>query len=952
MTRMVHTSQDLAPEQQPLLEASWHACFGLTCLMLLVGSGGSAAQSTDGRAAAATQSSPAGDGAVDEVIVTGSRIRGAAAIGSSVIAIDAAGIAESARANSSELLRLVPQVSNLGADDSRVNGTQRAQANIFAASAINLRGVGPEATLVLLDGRRPGRSDSGRFFDVNTIPAIALQRVEVVADGASAIYGSDAVAGVVNLIPYRRYQGISARLSAGEADDLDQRTYSVLAGGSWGRASAVFALEHNFRDNLLATARPGAFDDSRNTAGGVGTSTNAFPGNITVAGVLRPAVDTNGDGRLSLAEYTAAVGRLPNRLSNWTGVDALPEQERDSVFGHFELELGSRARFYAQGHLSHRRFTRLSASPTAALTIPTTNFYNQTGLPLSVQYSFINDSGSARSEGYDKPQQLALGLNYDLGKRWQAETYVIASEADTYRFNDNVVNTTALTGSGVLSDPTPAAFSPFGGANQAATLGRILGFSTNSLSFSMRNAALKVDGPLFALPGGEVRMAAGVEYLREARESTNTNNTAGADVNTLIVANYPTVTRTVESAYVEVLLPIVSAENARRGLEQLSLSIAGRADRYFDRTPSATQLDADTFNPKFGLTWQPVEWLRVRSSFGKSFRAPSLGDYSLGPPTFSASGSFAGMSHAAALPLPAGTVNGVSIQGGRTDGRLKPERARTTSLGVEFTPSRANGLHASLTYYRLKYENQIVSAASPGALNNAEYANALAAAGLLTFNPTTAQVLDYLNYGGFPLVSVIGPRNVYGTGSGPSAGRTIPVAVLMDLRSVNTGLVETDGFDFTLRYALQTARGNWRFTSSSTYVLSSKQSLLTGTPITEYVNTYGYPVRFRTRSQIGFDRGAIDANLFVDFVNSYENTQVSPTVSVGSFTVIDFNVGYSFGKRIAETGQGRYSVRLNAQNLLDREPPYALSGSPAQTYDSQNASVIGRLLTLSVGARF
>jgi iron complex outermembrane receptor protein len=309
------------------------------------------------------------------------------------------------------------------------------------------------------------------------------------------------------------------------------------------------------------------------------------------------------------------------------------------------------------------------------------------------------------------------------------------------------------------------------------------------------------------------------------------------------------------------------------------------------------------------------------------------------------------MSHAAELPLPAGTVNAVAIQGGRTDGALRPERAKTLSFGVDLLPSGIQGLNLSLTYYKLKYENQIVSASDSNSLNNAAYANALAAAGLITFNPTTAQVLSYLGYGGFPFVAVVGPQNVYGTASGPSAGRTIPVAVLFDLRSVNTGLVETDGLDFTLRYSWQTKWGRWRIADSSTYVSGFKQSLLTGTPSTEYVNTYGFPVRFRSRAQLGFEKGGANINMFVDYVNSYANTQISPRVSVASTTIVDLNLGYSFGERKQADGLGRFSVQLNTQNLFNRKPPYALVGSPAQTYDSQNASVIGRLVTLSVEAR-
>ena len=167
-----------------------------------------------------------------DVVVTGSRIRGVAPVGSNVIAIDQAKIAEEPVISTNDLLRRVPQVVSLGANRAGGSG-QNAAANATRGAGINLRGISTNATLLLYDGRRfPPQGTQGQFTDPSVIPSIALGRVEVVADGASAIYGSDAIAGVVNLraaqefrragrprplrLHRRQFQGISGRAIVGQ----------------------------------------------------------------------------------------------------------------------------------------------------------------------------------------------------------------------------------------------------------------------------------------------------------------------------------------------------------------------------------------------------------------------------------------------------------------------------------------------------------------------------------------------------------------------------------------------------------------------------------------------------------------------------------------------------------------------------------------------------------------
>ena len=891
--------------------------------------------------------------AVEEIAVTGTRIRGVEAVGSNAVAISAKDIAQTGLVTSTDLLRSVPQVSNIGADDSRTSGAQRAVSNIFAGSAVNLRGLGVEATLGLLDGKRPIRGGEARFFNMDNIPAMALRRVEVVPDGASAIYGSDAVTGVVNLVPFHTYDGIAVRANYGSANGLKEHTFGALGGKSWDSGSVVAAYENHKRGNLQASARPSLYDDSLNTAGAIGTSTNSSPGNLRVGAAIRPIIDSNNDGRLSAAEYAASLASAtPNRQSNWLGADALPRQERDSVFAYAEQDLTEKLRRYAEGFYSRRDFFRLNAAQTSTLTVPASNFYNQSGVaaPLSVLYSFINDLGPTQISGSETSRQVTAGLKFDFAKGWQAEAYYSDGHTTGDQRANQQINNAALTAA--LGNSTAAAFSAFsnGRVTQQATLDSISGYSANHNVLGLKNGAVKLDGSLFALPGGEVRFAAGAEKLQETRAALTASTASGADVNTLIVANQATVTRKVNSAYAELLVPIIGPGNAMPGIQRLSLSLADRYDAYEDSVPGSKLLDTHTSNPKLGITWQPASDMKVRGSYGTSFRAPSLGDYSYGAPTFQAAASAAAVPHAAGLfGLPNGPVAAVLIQGGRLDGVLKPEKAKTWSLGLDFTPSSVPGLNLAATYYEIEYKNQIGTPATSAAFTDASYANALVAAGLAIANPTTAQVQQFLAFGG-ALTPHIGPPAVvlYGSGSSPVGPQNTPIYLLIDSRSVNSGVVKTSGWDFSAKYNLKTSVGNWTFADTFTYVSKFRQSLLTGSPLVGYLNTYGYPLRFSTRAQVGWEKDGASANAFVNYANAYSNTQVTPNLEISAYTTLDLTLGYDMGSRPGSVALDNLSFQLSVRNLFDRKPPDALVGNPAQAFDTQNASAIGRMFAINV----
>ena len=205
--------------------------------------------------------------AADEIVVTGTSIRGIASAGSPTIGLTQADIKQTGAATASEMTRLLPQVLNLGADESRSSfngGAQDGAANSTAISGVNLRGLGPESTLLLLNGRRVAPNGVIKaLFDINQLPANGIARIEVVTDGASAIYGADAVAGVVNLITRRKTDAIETNARYGFGDSIDQKVFGQTIGFGWGSGALFAAYEHNERSRLAGNQRGFASQDRR-----------------------------------------------------------------------------------------------------------------------------------------------------------------------------------------------------------------------------------------------------------------------------------------------------------------------------------------------------------------------------------------------------------------------------------------------------------------------------------------------------------------------------------------------------------------------------------------------------------------------------------------------------------------------------------------------------------------
>jgi outer membrane receptor protein involved in Fe transport len=234
-----------------------------------------------------------------QIVVTGTRIRGAAPVGSTVTTIDRTDMARSGYVTTQDILQTIPQ--NFGGAPNEgtvaISLDPNSGKNTGNGSSINLRGLGNQSTLVLLNGDRPPLGGfAGVFSDVSLIPASAIERIEVLADGTSAIYGSDAVAGVVNVVPRLRFEGAETSFRVGTADgDSQDLLASQIVGKGWRSGHAVVAYEFYWRSALPASKRAYVTDDLSQFGGPDLRGPFASPGNI-LAGEETFAVPPGQDG--------------------------------------------------------------------------------------------------------------------------------------------------------------------------------------------------------------------------------------------------------------------------------------------------------------------------------------------------------------------------------------------------------------------------------------------------------------------------------------------------------------------------------------------------------------------------------------------------------------------------------------------------------------------------------
>lgn len=900
---------------------------------LLAGSGVVWSRSRPGvivlRRASAQQASTDDATVIDEVIVTGTLLRGPGESPSPVTVISRADLDRRGDATVADALVRLPQsYSGNATPNSLLLGADSLGSNTATATGVNLRGLGADATLVLVNGRRlAGTGMKGEFADVSAIPGGAVERVDVLLDGASALYGSDAVAGVVNVILRRSYQGQETRLRASAAEGGGEDLLaSHLVGTRWDTGSALLSYEYQHQSALNSADRDYTATGDLTPWGG--TDRRSFygpPGSIVVFDASRSAyrstyaIRPGPDGTARTpSDFEAGGANLGNRRAD---VDILPLQERHSGYASVRQEVGSHVEVSADARFSRRTFEYANLAPVSILTVGRTNpfFVSPTGSASHlIAYNFIGDLGPTESYGMSRSLGGTAGIEIALPRDWTLEAYGAFAEELSEGGTNNQLNSTFLAEALGNAADNPATsysaardgyFNPFGsgGANGDAVLDFISqGYTWSRYRSRISSANLMLDGSPLSLPGGDLRIAVGASFRREEFNRRSQNFASG--VAPVITIGDPQV-RDIGAVFMEVRAPLVGEANAMPGIKRLELTLAGRAEDYDDI--------GTTTNPKIGLIWQPSDPLTVRASWGTSFRAPALTEVfdrvQLGPLTVSDSG-----------------VSRVAIlqSGGNTD--LEPETAESLTFGVEWAPRP--GMRFSVGYFDIRFENKI----GRPALEN--ITSILVDPSLSPFvtRLTPGNAADLARVQAF----LADPRFV-----SPTLYPASSYSVILDGRWANTGELNVEGIDLAGSYDFDVGDNSFGLSLSASYLLDYSRRVTPVAVREDVLGLVGFPVDLRAQAAATWTRGDWSTRIGVNHASDYRDVAGR---TIDAFTTADLQLRWAgVGTGLAEGVE----AALTIQNIFDADPPF-YDSPQGFGFDPGQAGPLGRVVAFQLIKRW
>ncbi|MBW8812622.1 MAG: TonB-dependent receptor [Caulobacterales bacterium] len=857
---------------------------------------------------------------VEEVVVTGSRIaRTGFTTPTPTTMIGADDIAKKAPVNIADVVNQLPQLA--ASSNPRVNNGNTS-TGLNGINSLNLRGLGVNRTLVLLDGQRVVAATPNGNVDINNLPTALVERIDVVTGGASAAYGSDAVAGVVNFVLNKKFEGLKGTLAAGMTSRQDDQTYNVdLAYGhsfAGGRGHVLLSAEYadvqgiDFLDpnerkwfkscdmlSFAASARPQRIVacgvNARTVAqGGVITSTalantQFLAGGAPAPFVLGSPVDTNFmvGGNVWYEGNTIALDSAVRRETAWGRVSY---DLTDNITGSLEASYGK------SRTANTAAYQRFPGSGSTALTMRADNPFLNPAVAAQARalgistflYGYSSyDLGRPKNVADRETYRVVASLNGKFGDGWKWDAYYQYGETDiavelrnttnSARFKQAIDATRDATGKIVcrstLTNPADGCvpLNIFGiGVASPEAIAYVKGVATQNLTLKQNVAAATLSGEPFSLWAGPVSIATGAEYRKE-------QITGDADalslVNGWFTGNYkPTFGEfNVKEVFGEVAVPLAKDLPFARSIE------FNGAVRYTDYSISGT---VTTW--KAGLTWTPVEDVRFRAVRSRDIRAPNMTELFAGGQTIATD-----VIDTSQPSRP--SIRTVRVQQGNLN--LVPERADTTSLGVVYRPSWAPGFNASIDYYSIDINDAIATPAPQEAVDRcARGETALCA---LVPRNAAGQITQILQI----------PVNVAeqkATGVDVEASYRRPIG---DLGALTARVLATRTLDFyTLNGGVKTdALGQntgsipkWRWNASLSFD-AEKYSL--------------------TATARGFSSGVYD-NTWTSGVEIDDN-------HIPGATYVDLSGQY----RIRDDAHGKIVAFFTIENLFDKDPALVAGGS-------------------------
>jgi len=893
-------------------------------------------------AIAAGQASDPGAEPVARVVVTGSQIKridGETAL--PVQILKRADIDRIGASTTEELVKQLSSLSSAGSSTTAANASGYGGGNI---ATVSLRGLGSARTLVLVNGRRVAvygggsAGSAGSSVDINSIPLSAIERVEVLKDGASAVYGSDAIAGVVNFILRKDFDGIELTGTYGQPSQggagKDKKA-SLFAG--WGKMgddgyNVTFGINLQETNAILGADR--AFANRLNVAERNDlTSSISFPANVLIGSALRNPQLPNCGPVSVMSPFTPTRCSFDN--SQYASIQ--PYSQKANVLSNGRLALTPNAEAYYEASYTSN-VSRSSTQPVPlaynaittatnpyvpafkALTaqygnlglggfilLPTSPYYptafaasnGVAGQPLRLNYRDVID-GARSTEDDSKNARLLVGVR-GTWSGWDLDSAAL--------YNESRVNEDLLSGYAQYSKTLPifnsGVINPFGDTTDQSAIDAVRAAQFRGTAFSSKTSMASVDlkgsRELFSLANGTVALALGAELRREKFEynpsvAIQTGDIAGLGGNAFPVTG----ARTVASTYAELSAPLA---------RKLDLDVAARYDRY--------QGVGSTVNPKASIRWQPTDTFLLRSSVGTGFRAPSLTDlYTPQATSITANGT---RDPLRCPNLATGAATDCSFQfttltGGNPN--LQPEKSLSYTLGVLIEPVKE--LSISVDAFRVNLKNAIVV----GGLSSTY------------FLATAARANQYASF----------------IQRGAPDGNASGVGPIISILQTNTNLFKTQlaGVDIDAKYGWRLASGN-RITAriSGTYLGKYDVQGADGnytSSLDQALNASGGVVlRWKHNATIGYEMGKLGASLSQNYQKAYTDA-LSSLAAAGS-TPRRVDAYQTFDAQLTYSGWKSTKLTVGVKNLFDRDPPYTnLTSNFLGGYDVSYSDPRGRFV--------